>query len=160
MNKPTNLILIFLAIGLFYTFTVPQWGKVQVLQVSARDYQNVIHNVQQIAEIRDRLLVSYDAIPKSQIDRLSKALPDDLSTVNLAVNLDTIAARYGISIKNIQIDNSVSPNATIVLPEYSKPYDKITVSFSFISYYANFVRFLADLDCTSIGFNGADKNVE
>lgn len=147
MKNPINLVLILLALGLFFTITSPQWENVKTLQASARDYQNVIQNVERIAETRDRLLVNYEAIPKKEIDRLAKILPDDVNAVELAVDLDTIAARHGISIKNVQIDSSTNANAAlIVLPEYDKPYDKIAVSFSFISNYANFTRFLADLE--------------
>ncbi len=107
----------------------------------------MIENVERIAETRDSLLVSYESIPKAEIDRLEKALPDSADSVTLAVDLDTIARRYGISLKNVQVDTSSDKkSALVVLPEYAKAYDKIAVSFSFVSNYVNFTKFVADLE--------------
>ncbi len=65
----------------------------------------------------------------------------------IARDLDTIASRYGISIKSVQIEDKSSVDArSIVVPDSALPYEKAFVSFSFISNYANFSKFLADLE--------------
>lgn len=147
MTNPKNLILILLSVGLFYTFTSPQYEDVRALQASAGEYRNVIENVSRIAETRDALLVDYQSIPTDELVRLEKILPDNVDTVRLALDLDTIAARYAISIKDVQVDTKVDPNAALlVLPEHAEPYEKVTVSFSFISNYENFMKMLSDLE--------------
>lgn len=147
MNKSTSLILILLSLGIFYTFTMSQYGDAETLAAQAAEYRNVIDNVKRIAEARDNLLNSFESIPQAEKDRLVKVLPDNVDTVAIARDLDTIAARYGISIKSVQIeDKSVVDPAAITLPDNSLPYEKAYVSFSFISNYANFERFLADLE--------------
>ncbi len=147
MKTTTAPILLLISIGLFYTFTSPHYRDVEDLRLTAGEYQNVLQNISEIAETRDRLLVSYEEIPKSEIDRLSKVLPDSIDTVRLAVDLDTIASRYGIFIKNVKVDTGAGQNSTMItLPESAKPYEKVVVSFSFVSNYQNFRKFLEDLE--------------
>lgn len=164
MNKPINLILIVLSIGLFYTWTSPQYDKIKALRVTASDYQNVIDNAVRISEDRDRLLVDYNTIPRVEIEKLTKVLPDYIDTVGLAVDLDTIASRYGISIKDVAVKSETDKNSRLVaLPDYANPYGEVVVSFSFVSNYQNFSRFLNDLerslkimDVQSVSFKTSD----
>lgn len=167
MNNPKNLILIVLAVGLFYTFTSPQYQEVKVLQASANEYQKVIENVSRIAEARDALLVSYEAIPRIERDKLLKVLPNNVDSVRLALDLDTIAGRYGIAIRNVRVDTKADPNAaSIVLPDHKLPYEKAIVTFGFISNYENFIRLLTDLerslrimDIKSVSFRVAETGL-
>ncbi len=116
------------------------------MRASALDYKNVLDNLSLITETRDRLLVNYAAIPKTEIERLAKILPDNVDTVKMAQELNSIASRYGLSIKSVRIDKSSAQDAAQpVLPEFEKPYDKIALSFSFVSNYANFRKFTEDL---------------
>jgi Tfp pilus assembly protein PilO len=147
MTNPKNLILIVLAIGLFYTFGSPQYQEVKTLQASANEYQDVIENVSRIAAARDALLVEYESIPAIERDKLLKVLPNNVDSVRLALDLDTIAGRYGIAIKDVSVDAKADPNAALaVLPDNKLPYEKAVVTFSFVSNYENFVRLLSDLE--------------
>ena len=146
MNNPKNLILIVLAVGLFYTFGSPQYKQVKELQASANEYQEVIENVSRIAESRDALLVNYEAIPAIERSKLLKVLPDNLDSVRLALDLDTIAGRYGIAIKNVSVDAKADANAALAVLSDDMPYEKAVVAFSFVSNYENFLRFLTDLE--------------
>lgn len=167
MTNPRNLILIVLAIGLFYTFGSPQYEQVKTLQASANEYRNVIENVSRIAEARDALLVEYEAIAPSERDKLIKALPNNVDSVRLALDLDTIAGRYGIAIKDVAVDARADSNAALaVLPDSKVPYEKAVVTFSFVSNYENFVRFLTDLekslrlmDIKSVSFRVAENGL-
>ena len=147
MKNNTAIILLLLSVGLFYTFTNAQYREVKELRTLANKYRDVLQDVSAIVELRDRLLITYKALPKAEIDRMNKVLPDNVDTVRLALDLDSLASRYGISIKNIQATTDASENANlIVLPEEAGVYDKATVSFGFISNYENFMRLLADLE--------------
>jgi hypothetical protein len=147
MTNPRNLILIVLAIGLFYTFGSPQYREVKTLQASASEYKNVIENVSRIAESRDALLVAYEAIPPSEREKLMKVLPNNIDSVRLALDLDTIAGRYGIAVKNVGVSAKADSNSALaVIPDNRVPYEKAVVTFSFVSTYENFMSFLGDLE--------------
>lgn len=167
MKNTTAIILLILSVALFYTFTSPQYDKVKALSVTAGEYRTVLSNISEIAEHRDDLIDSYEAIPRAEIERLGKVLPGNVDTVQLALDLDTIAARYGISVKNVRIDTTSANSGNLpVLPEYGKPYEKTVVSFSFISNYANFRKFLLDLEKSlrlmnvrEVSFQAADSGL-
>ena len=147
MKNGTALILIVLSIGLLYVFTLPQYSQVKVLMATQQEYKDLLDNISTIAETRDRLLVDYEKIPKVELDRLAKILPENVDTVHLAQEVDSIAARYGIAVKNIRIDKEAAQNAAnVVLPDSGRSYEKAIVSFSFITNYQNFRRFLEDLE--------------
>lgn len=167
MKHNTAIVLLLLSVGLFYTFTNAQYREVKELSGLASEYQSILKNVSQIVELRDSLLATYATIPRVELDRMNKVLPDNIDTVRLALDLDSMAARYGISIKNIQTTIGKSGSASlIVLPEYENVYETATVAFSFISSYENFMRLLVDIeynlrimDIKSITFQTSDSGL-
>ncbi len=167
MKNPTNLILVFLAIGLFYTFTSPIYQDTKALRVSSYEYRSVIENVSRIAETRDALLLSYESISPLEKERLLKVLPDNIDAVRLALDLDTIAGRYGVAIKDVQVETKPDQNLSLaVLPGQAQVYQNATVTFSFISSYENFTKLLGDLerslrimDVKSVNFRTADSGL-
>ncbi|MDO8590034.1 MAG: hypothetical protein Q7R69_02075 [bacterium] len=167
MKHNTAIVLLLLSVGIFYTFTNAQYQDVKKMYALSNEYQNVLQNVSAITELRDRLLVTYETFPKTEIERINKSLPDNIDTVRLALDLDGMAARYGISIKDIQAVTGTSEDATlIVLPGNENVYEKVTVSFGFIATYANFTRLLADIerslrimDIKSISFRVGESNL-
>lgn len=147
MSKSSSLILILLAIGLFYTFTSPQYEDAQALASQSAEYQNVIDNVERIAEARDQLLLSYESISAEDRTRLNRILPSNLDAVGFAKDLDALASRYGVSVQSVQIETSLEQNGSnIELAENSKPYGRSFVTFTFVSNYPNFLRLLGDLE--------------
>ncbi len=146
-NATTSIALLLLSVGLFYTFTNVQYKEVKELNTIAGKYRDVLQDASNIIKLRDNLLVAYESIPQEEIDRINKALPDNIDTVRLAFDLDGIASRHSVSIKNIQVTTGASDGSSaIVLPEYAGVYEKATVSFTFISTYNNFMALLADLE--------------
>lgn len=147
MKTTTSLILLLVSVGLFYTFIMPEYAKVQALRVEAAQYQDVLTNVADLSTKRDELLLKYNAIPKDETDNLKKILPDNVNVVELALNLDSIASKYGISIKNVKtIDDKADQSATTVQAPQTGPYQRVVISFSFVSTYENYRKFQHDLE--------------
>jgi len=166
MKRPSSLILIILAVALFYTFTTGQYDIMKERRAKAAEYQNVLKNVENIVETRDKLLADYRTIPREEIDRLFKVLPDNADSVRLALDLDTIASSYGISVSNVRVDTDGDPNARLLILPNSMFYEKARVSFSFISNYNNFMALLSDLernlrvmDVKSVSFVASDDGL-
>jgi len=167
MKNNTAIILLLLSVGISYTFTNGQYQDVKELQALSNKYSETLQNAAAIVELRDRLLVTYESLPQSDIERIGKALPDKMDTVRLALDLDGIASRYGVTIKSIQtsITASSDPNS-IVLPENAGVYDKATVSFNFVSNYGNFTKLVTDLeknlrimDIKTVSFQAAESGL-
>jgi len=166
MKNNTAIILLLLAVGLFYTVTRGQYQDAKELHNLSNEYKSILQNITDIEELRDRLLITYERLPRTEIDRLNKMLPDNVDTVRIALDIDGMASNYGIAIENIQaISSSNEQSGLVVLPEYAGAYEKATISFSFVSSYDNFMNFLADLeknlrvmDIKSISFQSPDNS--
>jgi Tfp pilus assembly protein PilO len=122
----------------------------------------VIQSVNDLKETRDTLLTEFQNFPKSELDKLARILPDHVDTVKLALDIDTIAAKYGISVKSIKVDGE-TPNEIV---SGGSEYQTIGVNFEFITSYSTFRRFLADLeaslrlvDIRSISFQSSDNGL-
>lgn len=167
MKTSTSIILILVAVGLTYTFVMPQYQKSKALRAEAQEYENVLDNVNSLVETRDRLLDQYQDFPKSEVAKLAKVLPDNTDVVRLAKDLDSMAARYGISIKNIQVAPTTDDNASAIIQSEAAPtYQKSTITVTFLSDYPNFKRFVADIekglritDIRSVSFQTGESGI-
>ncbi|MEK7461487.1 MAG: type 4a pilus biogenesis protein PilO [Patescibacteria group bacterium] len=147
MKNNTAIVLLILSIGLFYTFTNGQYQEVKMLHALSSEYKNVLQNVAAIVELRDRLHAAYETLPVEEIERINKVLPDNIDTVRLAMDLDSMASRYSISLDSIKVEEEIAEGADlVVLPEQTKVYKKALVSLEFVSSYANFIRLLPDIE--------------
>ena len=83
------------------------------------------------------------------------------------MDFDNISAKYGISIKSIKVLNAKNSTASSVAEAVStKPYNATTVSFSFVTNYDNFRRFMKDIeqslriiDVKSVSFTAGDNGL-
>ncbi|MEX2013639.1 MAG: hypothetical protein WD897_01870 [Parcubacteria group bacterium] len=147
MNNKTAIILLLLSVGLFYTFTNGQYQDVKKLSILSGEYRNVLQNISAIIELRDRLLVTYETFTGAEVERINEVLPDNIDTVRLALDLDGMASRHGISIESIQTAVGSGEGANLITPSASgRVYEKATVSLGFVSNYQNFMRLLADIE--------------
>lgn len=174
MKSTTAIILMLISVGLYYTFISPQYAKVTALRGQVNQYNDILNNVTELKDRRDTLLSKYNSIAPVEINRLDKALPDHIDTVNIARDFDTIASRYGISIKSLstaetKTDNvgTVAPVNATVAPGASVPsVQQVSITFSFVATYQNFRSFLRDLesslrilDITHLSFDTADNGL-
>lgn len=167
MKNSTALILLLISVGLFYTIILPRYDKAQNLRTQEAQYKEIIANVEALSAKRDDLEVKYQNVPVNEVSRLEKILPGTVDTVNLALNFDSIAARYGISIKSIRtVENKLDTGSNIIQSSAVAPYGDVTVSFSFVSTYDNFRRFLSDIekslriiDVSSVSFQTSPNNI-
>ena len=166
MKNSSSIALLVLAVGIFYTFTSPQYSDAQALVAQAADYRNIVDNVSRIKEARDSLLTSFESIPAGEKDRLMKILPDNVDSVELARDLDTIASKYGIAVQALQVDPPSESNRPMLAPDAKQAYESSIVAFSFVSNYSNFVKFLTDIeknlrlmDVRAVTFRTADPGL-
>jgi len=152
MKSSTAIVLILISVGLYYTFTMNEWGKTDALKAQASSYKQVLDNVCSLRMKRDQLLDRYKAIPQTQLDQLEKILPNNVDTVTLALDLDSMASKYGISIKSVSTsttDPNPSLNTGAIATDQTAPtmpYQIVYVNLQFTSNYDNFRKFLGDIE--------------
>jgi Tfp pilus assembly protein PilO len=167
MKNSTSFMLLLIAVGLFYVVISPRYEKVQALRDQSAQYKNILANVEALSDTRDDLKAKYDNMPSDEVARLEKILPSDVDTVNLAMNFDAIASKYGISIKSVRtVESKADAGTSIVQSSGVRPYDRVTVSFSFVSTYANFRKFMSDIekslrviDVKSVAFQTTESGI-
>ena len=139
------IIFILAAIGLFFFYTNPQYQK---LKVDLSDQSKIVEANNKAAELRalrQKLTEDRNKISQQDIDKLTKMIPDGVENVGLIIDIDNIASKYGMRIRNTKINDSSAKTAAVSGPD-AKKYGTIGLSFSISSRYEDFVAFLRDLE--------------
>ncbi|MBI2476467.1 MAG: hypothetical protein HYV67_04480 [Candidatus Taylorbacteria bacterium] len=175
MNIIAPIVLILASIGLFFgyinptytgnTFSVEPAGKsVSELQSEEKDYGDALNKARQIELVREGLLSKFNALNRSDKERILKLLPDHIDSVRLIIDINNIAARYGMSLAGITLSapnaasnkNQAAGPAQIAegkeagLPQGIGPdgslYDSVKLGFTVAGPYENFLGFLKELE--------------
>lgn len=153
MNRNiTPLILIVLAVGVYFTYTTKKFDEIKSIKIVNAGYKQAIANSEKLIKVRDKVLKQYNDISPEDRARLDKMLPNNIDNVRLIIDTNGVAARHGLVLKGIQ-------TSAASLPDPSKPagtqktnnvslpngYDTITVSFNVSTSYQTFFEFIRDL---------------
>lgn len=151
MNKnATALILIVLAIGIYFTYISRQIDDLKSVRAVNAEYQKAIDNSAKLIKVRDDVLKAYNSISIEDKERLDKLVPSNVDNVRLIIDVkDDIASRHGLYLKNIKTSSPpvVSSTQGSTASPDSK-YGVVTLSFSVTSTYEKFVDFLRDLEAS------------
>lgn len=169
MKNSTALLLVLISAGLYFTFIGPEYTEVSALRAEQSQYQEILANVSEVSTKRTELQTKYKNIPQAELDRISKILPDQVDTVNLARDFDTIASRYGIPIKSfgVTVENTSNIVALDLGTASAGPsVQNVTIQLAFVATYDNFRRFLRDIessirvaDINSLTFQATDNGL-
>ncbi|OGG69811.1 hypothetical protein A3F27_00750 [Candidatus Kaiserbacteria bacterium RIFCSPHIGHO2_12_FULL_53_13] len=145
-----SIIGLIVAGGIFFIYTQPAYSNVQVLQQQMDQYDQALDKTTELQKLKQSLLVRYNAFNPADLDRLHKLLPDHVDNVRLILDLDNLAGNFGMALQNVIISSPASENAdkTIIgsITAGKQRYDSLTLRFSTRSTYANFVKFMEDLE--------------
>ncbi len=150
MNKNvTALILIVLAVGIYFTFTSGKIDELKEIRAVNAEYQKAIDNSANLIKVRDEVLKNYNSLTDLDKDRLNKIVPNNVDNVRLIIDVkDDIAARHGLFLKNIKTSSPAAPAGGGVANDPANQYGMVTLSFSVTSSYEKFVDFLKDLEAS------------
>ncbi|MSR71377.1 MAG: hypothetical protein EXS50_01735 [Candidatus Taylorbacteria bacterium] len=158
MNKfITPIILVLIAAGIFYFYINPQWLVVKSLQTTNAEYNNTIKQSNKLLAVRDTLRDKYNAFKGEDLQRLEKLLPDNIDNVRLIIDINSITAKYGASIKNVKLSTGEKSDGN------AQAYNSMILSFGVSASYSTFMTILTELekslriiDVTSISFKATD----
>ena len=148
MRNILPIILIVISIGLFYFDIAPQYTTVETLMAQKSQYADAITKVQEVSTLRDELLTKYNGFSADNIARLERLVPENINTVKLVSDLNSVAGTHGITIKSVSVSDDIVDTSQTV-PDTTapqKPYNTTTISFKFDSTYPDLVTFLQDLE--------------
>lgn len=146
MTKLTfPILLIILSVGIFFMYIDPTYGEIKETIQEQERFDQALDKSKELQEIRDRLLTRYNTFSSSDLDRLTKLLPDNVDNVRLVLDIDHIASTYGMRIKDVTIDTEEERKEGTIGPTKNK-YESVTLSFSMASSYDNLIKFIRDME--------------
>lgn len=147
------LILLMAAIGLFVLYTNPTYQDgatgIKALSEKSASYDDAFKKSSELRAVRDTLLARRSTFATSDIDKLKHVLPDNVDNIRLIIDINNIAARHSLSLTNVALgDVSQNPAVASVatVGQSASPVGSVTVGFSLIANYDDYLAFLQDLE--------------
>ena len=109
------------------------------------EYQGALDKTIELRKVREELLEISKSILNDDKIRLQKMIPDTIDNIRLILDMDKIAGKYGLSIKNIKVSSASHKEEKVIGPDNSL-HGEVSISFSVHSSYFNFKNFLMDLE--------------
>lgn len=142
------LILIGISGALFLTWVDPTYQEIKDLQIENQSYDEALAKTTEIREFRKNIQAQYNTISESSRSRLESLLPSRIDNIKLILDINSIADKNGMTIRDIRIDRregaAGAGRETIVTSDEGL-YETVDFSFSVVSTYDNFKKFLNDL---------------
>lgn len=163
MKNIISLILIIAAVWIFWGYTSPIYEEAGALREVRTDYQAKLAQANEFRQKYENLTAQYQSFSENDLTRLSRLVPETVDSVRLVMEVSDIAARQGLSIKNIKINESTkdtqgainapaTPSATgdltpVVASGSAGPsFNSVDLNFSITGDYEQFIAFLKDLE--------------
>lgn len=134
----------------FYMYIDPTYTQVKELRKEEATLSAALSRALELQATRDQLLSRYNTFNPEDLARLEKMLPDHVDNVRLALDMDSLAASYGMRIRNVSIEKqdekkSSTRKAQTVGPD-ERSYESMALSFTVTGQYDTFRTFLTDLE--------------
>jgi len=152
MNRNTTaIILIVLAIGIYFTFTQGIIDQAKTELTTNDQYTTAIANAKTLISLRDKVNNQYINIAPSDLDRLNKMLPDSTNNIHLIVDLNNLAQQFNFSLSNLKADagSPINPDgSSSASPAQSSgpSLSVVRVTFTANASYNDFLNFLSALE--------------
>lgn len=163
------IVLIGIAVAVFFSFTGPIYNGISGLKSQSTSYNEALANSKALENERDKLTAKYNAIDPSNLIRIQKLLPENVDNIRLILEIEQIASPYGMVLKDVKYNatdtdaaNSIGmavQGGTVAKPVV-KDYGIFDLEFSISGSYDNFIKFTRDLesnlrivDISSISFS-------
>lgn len=164
------IILIGIAITVFFVFTNPLYNEISVMKTQMSSYNEALDNSKSLETERDRLVGKYNAMDPANITKLEKLLPSNIDNIRLILEIGQIAAPYGMVLQNVKYSASTDTATTgaqggATNNSAPKDYGIFNLEFSVSGNYNNFINFTKDLesnlrivDISSVSFSSGGNN--
>ena len=143
------ILLAASAIALFMMYTDPAYQNVKELQKQAAAYDEALDKSQELKRTRDQLISRRNTFSAESLQKLEKILPDNVDNIRLIIDINAIAARHLLSIKNIdlgEISDSASDRSALAVGASGSPIGSVELGFTVSAGYEEFLAFLQDLE--------------
>ncbi|HEY1041986.1 MAG TPA: hypothetical protein VGE48_01005 [Candidatus Paceibacterota bacterium] len=149
------LFFIVLAIGIFLAYVQPTFsGSVAVLQDEIESLDSALMAARQFKEKELALTQERNTLSADQLARLEAFLPDNVDNVQLIVDLNSLAARSGVTLSDFDIEGGETTGTSTqpmmdsgAIPlDASDTTESLELSVSATGSYGAFRTFLAGVE--------------
>ncbi|HVV38916.1 MAG TPA: hypothetical protein VHD31_01160 [Candidatus Paceibacterota bacterium] len=163
------IILIVSAIALFAVWTNPTYEGTKSIQAKVGSYDDALNKSQELRTVRDEKVAAFNTFSATDKARLERVLPDNVDNIHLIIDINSIAARHGLALKNVQLgeisDGSSAPS-NLAVGASGEAIGSISLGFTVSASYDNFLLLLQDIehslrviDVEKISFTAGDKGL-
>ena len=100
-------LALLIVIGLFFGYINPTYtGQIAQAKDQIASYNNALSAAAQFNQKENQLIAQQNQIPASGIQRVESYLPDGVDNVQLILDLNSLAARSGLSLSNFTVSNN------------------------------------------------------
>lgn len=147
MRPLIPVILIAICVGAYYMYLGPTFSEIQDITSKKSEYTVALEKIQALSEKRDQMRAAYDAVPQPSMDRLQKIIPETFSSVAIANDINTVAGHSGFIIQAFKVSEpQVDTRERVIGQTAGSTYKTHLVSFKVKGQYAQFIRFLRELE--------------
>lgn len=149
MRTLLPFILLVAAIGLFAGYINPTYQGTKGISVQTASYDQALTTSKQLKAQRDQLLSKRDTFSQADVQKLQEMLPDNVDNIRLIIDINNIAARHSLTLKDVSlgtVSSASSARSAVAIGASGDPVGSVELGFTVSSNYANFMAFLADLE--------------
>jgi Tfp pilus assembly protein PilO len=94
-------------VGLFFTYISPAYDTLQAFRAQVVQLDTALQNSQDLKQQREEKITQMNELPRADVARLMKILPDTLDPVRVIVDLDGLAYQTGVTLDSFDIPDLV-----------------------------------------------------
>ncbi|TSC69159.1 MAG: Uncharacterized protein G01um101456_303 [Parcubacteria group bacterium Gr01-1014_56] len=162
------IVLVIAAIALFALYTNPTYQSAKSVQAEVAVYNDALDKSQELRRTRDEKIAAFNTFAPADIERLNSILPDNVDNIHLIIDINNIATRRGLALKNVTLGNlsdSASARSSLAVGSSGSAVGSVELGFSLSTSYENMLAFIQDLehslrvmDIESISFTAGDTD--
>ncbi len=130
-------------------YTNPKYqgpGGIKSLKMQVASYDEALNKSQELKALRDQLLSRYNTFSAEDKDKITKVLPDNVDNIRLVIDINNIASRHALAVKNLAIGDTGKAASSAGNIGPSSTIGSVALGFSVSADYQTFLAFLADLE--------------
>ena len=152
------IVLIGIALCVFFILTNPIYNDISALKAQATSYNTALDNSKALENERDKLVAKANGISVENMARIEKFLPQNVDNIRLILEIGEIAKPYGMILKDVKynVDKKTTENGNAggtavvqgggVAGSTPKDYGVFDLEFSTSGTYDNFINFTKTLE--------------
>lgn len=151
MSRILPIVALLIALGLFLGYINPtRTGSIAATKAQIDSYESALEAAEHFKEREGQLVVAQANIPSDGLARLAAFLPDGVDNVQIILDLNTLAARSGMTLSDFDTAGGPQAGQGVDDPaaslESDGPIDSLEITVSATGTYASFRNFVDGIE--------------